>query len=1701
MRKLVLPFFIPLALLLCSRSMAQDFSNKGKEFWLAYCYHVGMAQGGSPVMTLYITSDVNTPYTVEIFGVTTIQTGTITAGQVVTVTIPTSYFINDEGPFSNKAIHVTADKPVVVYSYITRSAISGATVCLPTNVLGKEYYAMSFTQVSNEANSYSYFTIVAVEDNTGVEITPSANTKNGWLANNTYTITLNKGQIYQVLGTISGNSGVDLSGSKIRSVASAGGGCKRIAVYSGSGKLSIGCSSAGTSDNLYQQLYPIASWGKKYFTVPSYNRPTNYYRIAKSNPAATVYLNGVVVPPASFVNNIYYEFSNNTPNKIESDMPICVTQYFTTQGCSGNASPYDPDMIVLSPVEQNISQVTLVSSNLVASNPQHHLHVVMRNGGTGISSFKLDNVPIGAASWVIHPQDANYSYLYLTNVSQGYHTLYSDSGFNALAYGYASAESYGYSAGANVKDLYQFVSVQNQYAVVDFPASCKNSPFYFSMTFPYQPTQIIWDFNGLFTNVTINSPVYDSTWFVNGRQLYQYKLPTPYTIAASGTYPVKVIAQNPTSDGCGNQQEIEYDLQVFDPPVADFTLSNNGCTTQPVSFMDASNTGGRSVIHRYWDFGDASTSGISNPLHSYVSPGSYDIRYSLITDVGCLSDTTSHTITLTNPPVASFNISSPGCIGKQITFSDQSSVTGGAVIVKWYWDFGDGSPVVTALTNADQIHTYSAAGSYNATLKVETTTGCQSPLFTLPVMVSVNPVAGFDFPNICMPAGAAQFTNTSTISDGTQSLLSYSWDFGDGSPVSAAQNPLHSYSGLGPYNVRLTVISNNGCSDDTLRSVNTIYAQPDGEFTVNPQNCSYEATVFASTSNPLPGNTISQWHWDFGDGNTSALQNPAWNYNLSDTYTVKHWIVTDKGCNSDTASHMVIVHPQPLANFVFSTPVCETKTINFADVTVYSSGTITNWVWDFGDPASGAANTSSLPGPAHTFASAGSYSVSLVVTASTGCVSGVSSQGITVRPQPKPGFISPEVCLTDAFAQFIDTSYIASGSINAWSWDFGDPSSGASNTSTLQNPLHRYNAIGNYTATLTTTSNAGCVETVTQSFTVNGDIPVADFNVLTPVSLCANDSVSIQNTSTVNFGSITKVEIYWDNGSAPAVFETDDLPAPGKVYKHLYPDFQSPLTKTFSVRFRAYSGLSCVNERTRTIVVNASPKVQFAAIPDICLDAMPYQLTQAIETGAVPGTGIYSGSGVSSTGIFTPSLVGPGTYRILYTYSSTAGSCVDTASATIKVLEPPVADFSFSNPACETQAITFSDNSSTVEGTLTQWTWDFSDGGPLVIRNSASSFTHIFVSRGTYEVKLKVTTSNGCVSIEKKIPVAVNPLPRPNFAIPASACLPNANVVFNDLSAISDGSQSSFTYFWNFGDPASGAVNNSIAKNPSHTYIITGPFNVNLQVTSNAGCLHDTTIILNTIHPQPLASFTADKEELCIGDRFLFTDKSDPLDGTTTQWNWDMGDGSTKSIPSFSYIYSVSGTFNVSLVVYNDHGCKSTLFSLPVTVHPYPVVDAGPDRFVLEGGTITLTPTVTGNDLNYLWTPNLYFAGSNTVANPVIKGIDDQTYLLTVTARGGCKQTDEIFVKVLKMPVIPNIFSPNGDGIHDRWEIKYLESYPGSVVQIYNRYGQMVQRFVNYNSSWDGKINGKDAPIGTYYYVIDPKNGRKPITGFVDIIR
>jgi gliding motility-associated-like protein len=2130
-------------LLVLHRLEAQDFSNKGKEFWIPYSYHVAMANGTATsnppynglTMTLYISSDITTTYNVEIYGGASIQSGTVTAGQVVSVVIPQNFFLNATGLFTGKTVRVTSDKPVVVYSYISASAVSGATVCLPTNVLGREYISMNYTQTSNERRSNSYFTIIAVEDNTVVEIVPSATTTNGWAAGSVNTMTLNKGEIYQVLGTVNatgsgGNwQGVDLTGSRIRSIASGTSGCKRIAVFSGAGKIRIGnCSgTANSSDNLYQQLYPLASWGKNFLTVPSFARPTNFYRIIKGSPSANVYLNGTLIPAASFVNGVYHEFSNNTPNAITSDQAISVAQFFTTQGCSGNATNYDPDMILLNPVEQNISKVTLVSSNLVApSGRQHHIHVIIPKGGTGMSSFRIDGTPIPANAWVTHPSNPAFAFAYLDSVTQGYHTLSSDSGFNALAYGYAAAESYGYSAGANVKDLYQYISVETPNATVKIPTTCRNTPFFFSMTFPYKPTRLQWVFGTALNaagiaDTTLANPVPSDSTVVNGRKLYGYRLPRQYTVPTVGLYPVRLIANNPTPDGCSGEQEINFDFDVLPNPVAGLSAPNV-CQGLPVNFTDTSKTSGRSLIKYLTFFGDNTSANTLNPAKTYADSGNYTVRYVVTTDVGCVSDTFSTTVRVRPTPTAAITGTDSVCLNStppRITFrggpamppysftytlnngaaqtvttaaaADTVSIpvptTATGVFTYALTAVREGSPnacaantpttataTVTVLTKpaatisgttavchnnpaqplvtftgTDGLPPYTFTYTLNGGTPQTITTPASATSVTLPVpttavgtfayalmdvadangaecrqtatgtaTITVNPLptasisgtdtaclnttppritftgagatrpytfayainggptltvttaSAADTVSVAVPtnprgvftytllsvtdasasscnqnqAGSATLTvlptPAATISGTTavchnnpaQPLVTFTGTGGDapytftytlngGAPqtittqasatsvtlpvpttavgtfayalvgvadangaecrqtatgtATITVNPLPTasisgtdtaclnstppritFTGAGatrPYTfayainggptltvttasaadtVSVAVPTNpRGVFTYTLRSVTDASAsacnqnqagsaaltvlptpaatisgttavchnnpaQPLVTFTgtggdapytftytlnggtpqtittqasatsvtlpvpttavgtfayalvgvadANGAQCRQTATGTATiTVNPLPTASIG--------GATSLCRNAAapritftgagatrpytFAYRIDNgptltlttttgdtvsvavptatpgTFTYTLLSVTDASstacAQSQAGSAAVTVWPLPSAAYTSNSPVCATGTIAFTDLSTPNSASLSAWQWNFDDPASGTRNTSSLTNPTHTFDNPGNYNIALTVTNSNGCTSVNTLPTFTVNPRPKAGFVIPEVCLNDTYAQFLDSSKVAApASITQWNWNFGDPNWNtpppSPNTATDKDPRHSYKAVGNYDVSLIVTSNHGCHDTILQRLVVNGSFPVARFRVLNPDNLCANDSIAIVDSSTVFPGVITKVLIYWDDINNPTVVQTDDNSRLGKVYRHLYPNFQSPLAKTYRIRFRAYSGGVCLNETTQTITVNAAPKTRFNPIPDICYDAQPYQITQAAETGGVPGTFAFSGPGVSPSGLFNPAAAGEGTHTIQYKFTASTGGCADSVTQTVKVWKRAIADFRIaSSPVCEKQPVTLADTSSSQEGTITRWQWTFGDGSPTDTRTSPAPFPHTFPAFGTYPVTLSVTTANGCTSAPKTLNIPVQPLARPNFSFPPVSCLPNAVIPFTNTSSVPGSDTSSLSYLWNFGDPASGPVNTSTARHPAHTYANLGPFNVNLRVTTQAGCIHDTTIALNTIHPQPIADFSISAADVCLGGQLQLDNTSNTQDGTLKTLRWDLGDGNTRNTPSLSHTYAATGLYTITLQVTNSFDCPSTIASKTVSINPNPIADAGPNRVVLEGGQITINASASNaNGLQYSWTPP---KGLNdpTLLKPVAFPDSSTRYLLTVTSDKGCTDTSSMFLKVLYKPVVMNTFTPNGDGVNDRWDILYIESYPGAVIEVYNTAGQLVFRTIGYNIPWDGTLNGKPLPTGTYYYVINPKNGRAKMAGYVTIIR
>ncbi len=1722
-------FLILLAVLLANLySYSQDFSNKGTDFWVAYGYHQVMTGGNGQDMVLYFATETATNVTVQIPGIGysityAVPANTVFTSNVIPKAAPQDARLMAESVVGeNKGIHITSDQPIVAYAHIYNASVSGATILFPTNTLGREYYSINFENFSNtfDANCWAYV-IAADTGTTTVEITPSAATLTK-PAGVPFTVTLTQGQVFNIMGQYTNNvgpggqggSGVDLTGTLIRSM-NTGSGCKKIAVFSGSGRINIACNvgnNSTSSDNYMVQAFPKNAWGKRFLTATAGgNQGFNYFRICVSDPTANVLLNGAPIG-LPLQNGFYYQVGpTDQPLRIDADKPITVAQYFTSQSRCGNGGLGDPEVIYLSPVEQNINKVLFNSNLLVAAGTKnHYANVIIPNGGTAVSSFRIDGA-VPATPFTVHPQNPSYSYIKISGLAQGQHTMQSDSGFNAIAYGFASAESYGYNAGTNVIDLFQYLSIQNAYAIVNSPVACKSSPFIMSITLPYMPISMKWEISG-YPDVVNNTPVADSTFVVNGRTLYLFRLPTPYVYNAIGTYPVKVTVNNPTPDGCAGIQIIPFNLQVFNPPAPDFTWPTALCTDSIIPLTTNNATSGRPIIKHFWDFGDGTFAYTNNPSKKYTAPGTYKIRYAVLTDVGCLSDTLEKFISISNAPVAKFGFTAPQCQGKLITFSDSSSLTGSfGTITNWNWNLGVGTPIGNT-TNANVSASYPNSILYNPTLQVKTSTGCLSPVYTMPVTVRPNPVPDFTMTYACLPDGVVNFNSTTTIADGTQNLFAYRWYFGDPATglldTAFIKSPSHKYSTTGPYSIKLKITSNNGCIDSITKSQAAIYPQPKADFTIPAEVCDRTVVSFTDASNGIT-HPLTKWEWRFINSagivvGSSVNKDTIFRFPVAGTYTVRHWVFTNQGCVSDTMERTITVNPLPTAINSLSLPLCEKNQITITDNSTPNAGTLVRWYWNLGDGT--IINATNNPPITHTYSNWGNKITKLMVESSKGCLSDTLTKNVLINPLPKVGYTLPEVCLSDANAFFFDTSRIADNSemqmTYLWSFNTGVPAIVPGPTpisSTAKNPAIKFNKADNYFLSLVVTSKDGCKDSVTAiPFTVNGSIPNADFLLLSTNGICSNQDVQIQEKSSVDFGALTKVEIYWDNINSPTVFDTDDNPVTDKIYSHRYPNFQAPLTRTFQIRYRAYTGIICVNDEIKTILVNASPLTQFLTMPAICLDAVSRQITQATELGGLPGTGVYSGPGVSTTGLFNPATAGVGVHTIRYTFLASNG-CTHYSEQTIEVWPRPGAKFGSLLPACEKNSMTFADSSVANSASLTTWNWNFGDASAIVSTPNANPVTHVFSSYGTYNVELQVINDRGCTSVPYVLPVKVNPLPIVDFSLP-KVCLPDGSAAFNDLSVIPDNTQSQFTYKWDFGVLPLNS-DTAIVQNPVYKYSNLGPYTVQLKVTSNNNCIDSLSKLLVDVFPQPKAGFTS-KDSLCIGDIVDFTDNSDGIVRTVTEWRWLFGNGAGSSVQNPSCLYGSPGTYDVKLYVYSSEGCISDTASKTIEVWAYPALNAGPDIEVLENGVRKITGiTAVGTGLQFLWTPPTYL-DDPTLKNPtILQPKDDITYTVTVTGRGGCVSTDDLFVKILKMPKPPNTFTPNGDGINDFWEIRFLNDYPGCVVEIYNTAGTLVYRSIGYPTPWDGKWKGQQLPAGTYYYVIDPKNGRARQPGYVTILR
>jgi len=577
--------------------------------------------------------------------------------------------------------------------------------------------------------------------------------------------------------------------------------------------------------------------------------------------------------------------------------------------------------------------------------------------------------------------------------------------------------------------------------------------------------------------------------------------------------------------------------------------------------------------------------------------------------------------------------------------------------------------------------------------------------------IDVAPVAAFTG-----SPTSGDYPLTVNFTDQTQAVVtSWSWDFGD-SGTSTAQNPSHIYNSAGSFTVSLTVTSSSGSDIETKPNyiVVTTPPVPDANFTGTPLYGNLPMTV--QFTNHTTG-TVTSWSWTFGDGGTAAAKNPAHTYNYAGLFTVSLTANGPSGTDTETKTNYVTVNtpPAPVAAFTGSpTSGDYPLLVNFTDQSTNQPYT---WSWDFGD-----GGTSTTRYPSHTYQSAGSFTVSLTVTGYGGSDNETKVNYITttVPPAPNADFSgSPTSGPAQLTVNFTDLS---TGSVTAWSWDFGD-----SGTSAAKNPSHIYQNAGIYNVSLTAIGPTGTDTELKGSYiTVNPAPPSAAFSGM-PTSGNAPLTVSFTDSSTGNISSWSWT--FGDSGTS--------------TVRHPTHTYQSAGTYTVSLTVRGSDGSDVETKNNYIVASNPppppAPNAAFSGSPRSGGRPLTVDFTDQ-SSGTITGwSWTFGDSGTSTLAYPSHTYNSAGSYTVSLTVSGPGGNDTETKSNYIIVSSSavPSADFSAlptsGNPP---MTVSFTDLST---GTVTGWSWNFGDSGTSTVQNPS----HIYQSVGSYTVSLTATGPSG----------------------------------------------------------------------------------------------------------------------------------------------------------------------------------------------------------------------------------------------------------------------------------------------------------------------------------------------------------------------
>lgn len=347
-----------------------------------------------------------------------------------------------------------------------------------------------------------------------------------------------------------------------------------------------------------------------------------------------------------------------------------------------------------------------------------------------------------------------------------------------------------------------------------------------------------------------------------------------------------------------------------------------------------------------------------------------------------------------------------------------------------------------------------------------------------------------------------------------------------------------------------------------------------------------------------------------------------------------------------------------------------------------------------------------------------------------------------------------------------------------------------------------------------------------------------------------------------------------------------------------------------------------------------------------------------------------------------------------------------------------------------------------------------------------------------------VIDANGCVNTGTY--TLINP---PVMLLGVTITNASCNTALDGaITTTVSGGVPAYTYTWT-GPAAFTNTSSSITNILSGTY--------SLSLVDFAGCRKDTTMLVaSTI---TVLAVAGNDTTFCQAASYILNG-TNSVNGITYQWFQSPSAVPIATVVTTTVNPSI-GTSTYVLVATN--GSCVHRDTVRLTSNPLPIVDAGPNF------TITvLTSTIIGGSptgptgSTFTWTPSSSLDNSN-ISNPVASNTLNTTYTVTVTDGNGCVASDTMHVYIYPAVVIPNGFSPNGDGKNDTWVIDNIQQFPDCEVEVYNRWGEQLFYSKGYATPWNGRFNGKELPVGTYYYIINLKhiNFPKAYTGPLTIFR